>query len=106
MQHELTKVAQALDPIRLLHQLEQLQQAIFHCARGCSPVIAPLPSVTMRVFEVDDCSVGTLLEVRNVAVPTAGLETLYREQEHRKRVLGWRCTYKDPFKGEWEQIFS
>src|SRR5690348_18415856 len=28
-QQELTEVAQALDPVRLLHQLEQLQQAVF-----------------------------------------------------------------------------
>ena len=38
--------------------------------------------------------------------PTAGLETLYREQERRKRVLGWRHTHKDPFEGVWEQITS
>jgi hypothetical protein len=38
--------------------------------------------------------------------PTAGLQTLYREQERRKRVLGWRRTHKDPFEGEWEQILS
>jgi len=105
-EQELTEVAQALDPIRLLQQLEQLQQAVFRCAVGCSPVISPIPSVTMRVFSVDDCTVGTLPEVRNVADPTAGLETLYREQERRKRVLGWRRTHKDPFEGEWEQIFS
>ena len=30
---------------------------------------------------------------------------MYREQERRKRVLGWRRTHKDPFEGEWEQIF-
>src|SRR5260221_13219803 len=29
-----------------------------------------------------------------------------REQERRKRVLGWRRTHKDPFEGEWEQIFT
>ena len=39
-------------------------------------------------------------------MPTAGLDTLYREQERRKRVLGWRRTQKDPFEGEWEQIHS
>src|SRR6266566_1581395 len=105
-QQELTEVAQALDPVRLLHQLEQLQQAVFRCASGCSPVIAPLPSVTTRVFSVDECGMGTLPEVRKVPDPTAGLETLFREQERRKRVLGWRRTHKDPFEGEWEQIFS
>ena len=98
--------ANTLDPIRLLLQLEQLQQAVFRYAVGCAPVLEPIPSVTMRLFSVDDCRVGTLPEVRNVADPPAGLETLYREQERRKRVLGWRRTYKDPFEGEWEQIFS
>src|SRR2546429_2695753 len=32
MQQELLEVAHALDPIRLLHKLEQLQQAVFRCA--------------------------------------------------------------------------
>ena len=31
---------------------------------------------------------------------------MYREQERRKRVLGWRRTHKDPFEGEWERIFA
>ena len=105
-QQELTEVAHALDPLRLLQQLEQLQQAVFRCAVNCFPVIEPIPSLTIRVFSVDDCTVGTLPEERNLPDPTAGLETLYREQERRKRVLGWRRTHKDPFEGEWEQILS
>jgi hypothetical protein len=104
-QQELTEVAQVLDPIRLLLQLEQLQQAVFRCAVGCSPVISPLPSASIRVFSVDDCTVGKLPEERSVPDPTAGPQTLYREQERRKPVLGWR-THKDPFEGEWEQIIS
>ena len=32
MQQELIEVAQALDPVHLLHHLEQLLQAIFRCA--------------------------------------------------------------------------
>src|SRR6202165_5272440 len=43
-QQELLEVAQTLDPIRLLQQLEQLQQAVFHCAAGCSPLVSFLPS--------------------------------------------------------------
>jgi hypothetical protein len=105
-QQELTEVAQALDPIRLLQQLEQLQQAVFRCAASCSPVIASIPSLTIRVFSVDDCTVGILPQERNAPDPNAGLQILYREQERRKRVLGWRSTHKDPFEGEWEQILS
>jgi hypothetical protein len=89
-QQELTEVAQALDPVRLLQQLELLQQAVFRCAVGCSPVMAPVPSLTIRVFSVNDCTVGTIPHERNITNPTAEPEVLYREQERRKRVLGWR----------------
>ncbi len=105
-QQELTEVAQALDPIRLLQQLEQLQQAVFRCAVGCSPFVSSPLSDPLRVFSVEQCTAGKLPDEGSVPDPTAGLETLYREQERRKRVLGWRRTHKDPFEGEWEQIFS
>jgi hypothetical protein len=49
-QQELTEVVQALDPIRLFQQLEQLQQAVFRCAVSCYPVISPIPAVAIRVF--------------------------------------------------------
>jgi hypothetical protein len=39
-QQELTELVQALDPISLLHQLEQLQQAVFRYAVGCSPFLS------------------------------------------------------------------
>src|ERR1700726_664532 len=38
-QQELTEVAQALDPIRLFQQLEQLQRAVFRCAVNGSPFV-------------------------------------------------------------------
>jgi hypothetical protein len=105
-QQELTEVAQALDPVCLLQQVELLQQAVFRCAVGCSPVMIPVPSLTIRVFSVNDCSVGTIPHEKKTTNPTTEPEVLYREQERRKRVLGWRRTHKDPFEGEWEQILS
>jgi hypothetical protein len=106
LQQELIEVASALDPIRLFQQGALLQQAVFRCAASCSPFVSHISPVLIRVFSVDDCTVGILPQERNVPNPTAGLQTLYREQEPRKRVLGWRRTHKDPFAGEWEQIFS
>jgi hypothetical protein len=106
MQQELLEVAHALDPIRLFEQLEQLQQAVFRCAVGCSPFLSSLPSTPLRVFSVERCMTGTLPSPGSVPDTAAGLETLYHEQERRKRVLGWRRTHKDPFAGEWEQILS
>ena len=105
-QQELLKVAQALDPIRLFEQLEQLQQAVFHCAAGCSSSPSSLPSAPIRAFS-DERGMTEKLPVEEIAPdPTVGFEALYREQERRKRVLGWRRTHKDPFEGEWEQIFT
>jgi hypothetical protein len=103
---ELTEVAQALDPVRLLPQLEQLQQAVFRCAVGCFPFLSSLPSASIHAFSVERCMTGLLPSTGSIPEPAAGLETLYQEQERRKRVLGWRRTHKDPFEGEWEQIFS
>src|SRR5437588_7105542 len=105
-QQELLEVVQALDPIGLFQQVEQLQQAVFRCAVGCSPFISSPLSDPLHVFSVAQCTAGSLPEVRNAPVPPAGLETLYREQERRKRVLGWRRTHKDPLAGAWEQSSS
>jgi len=105
-QQELLEVANALDPIRLFEQVERLQQAVFRCAVGCSPFISSIPSVPIRVFSVERCMTGKPPVEGSVPAPTAGLQTSYREQERRKRVLGWRRTHKDPFEGEWEQILS
>ncbi len=106
MQQELTEVARALDPIRLFHQLEQLQQAVFHCAVNGSPFIPGIPPAHLRVFAVEHCLAGDILAERSVPDPAVGVHSLSREQERRKRVVGWRRTHKDPFEGEWEQILS
>ncbi len=103
-QQELLEVAQAHDPIRLLQQLEQLQQALFHCAFSYSPFVPNPQPAPLCVFSVDDCTVGALQASGSASDPAAAFHTLYREQERRKRVLGWRRTHKDPFEGEWEQI--
>ena len=58
---ELTEVAQALDPIRLVQQLEQLQQAVFHCAVNCSPFVPSTTPAPIRVFSVEHCTAGTFL---------------------------------------------
>src|SRR5690348_14682143 len=64
-QQELTEVAQALDPIRLLLQLEQLQQAVFRYAVGCAPFVSSPLSDPLHVFSVAQCTAGSLPEVRN-----------------------------------------
>ena len=105
-QQELLEVANALDPLRLFQQLEQLQQAVFRGAVDCSPFVPNPPPAPLRVFSVDDCTAGPLQASGSAPDSAAVWHTLSREQERRKRVLGWRHTHKDPFAGEWEQIMS
>lgn len=105
-QQELTEVAQALDPIRLFQQLEQLQQAVFRFAVTCSPFIPSTLPAPLRIFFVEQCTAGNIPAERSATEPAATLHTLYREQEWRKRELVWRRTHKDPFEGEWEQFLS
>jgi hypothetical protein len=92
--------------MRLFQQVEQLQQAVFRCAVSVPPLISNTPSAPVRVFSVEYCTMGSVQASRSAPDPAAGLHTLYREQERRKRFLGWRCTHKDPFEGEWELILS
>src|SRR5207248_3821941 len=80
--------------------------AVFGCAVNGAPFDSITSSPPVRVFSVERCTTGSVPGERSTPVPTAGLDTLYREQERRKRVLGWRRTQKDPFEGEWEQILS
>jgi hypothetical protein len=105
-QQELIEVPHVLDPIGLFQQLKQLQKAVFYCAVSVPPLISNTPSAPVRVFSVDSCTMGSVQASRSAPDPAAELSTLYREQERRKRVLGWRRTHKDPFEGEWEQIMT
>jgi len=105
-QQELTEVAQALDPILLFQQIEQLQQAVFRCAVNCSSFVPSIPPVPIRVFSVEGCTTGNVHGEVSVPDPAEVVHTQYREQEPSKRVLGWRRTRKGPFEGEWEQVLS
>ena len=54
-QHELNAVAQSLDPLRLFHQLEQLQKALLRCTVEGSPFVANASSLPIRVCAVEQC---------------------------------------------------
>ncbi len=105
-QHELNAVVQSLDPVRLFHQLEKLQKALFRCAVEGNPFVANASSLPIRVFAVEQCRSELGPVEGSIPDPSGKLPALYQEQEQRKRVLGWRRSHKDPFKGEWERIIS
>ena len=105
-QHKLNAVAESLDPLRLLHELEHLQQALFRCAVEGNPFVSQASSGPIRVFAVEQCQTDLGPVEGSVSTSPTGFTTLYHEQEKRKRVLGWRRTHKDPFAGEWERVIS
>jgi hypothetical protein len=86
----------------LFEQVELLRQAIFLYAVGCSPFISSLLSTPLRIFSVERYTAGTFPVERSIPDPVAGLQILYREQERRKRVLGWRRAHKEPFEEQWQ----
>lgn len=103
-QQELLRIAQALDPMRLLTQLEHLQKALWQhavpSAEASAPSAAPLQfsvqAVTDEKVPVD-------------GIPHTPPSLLKKERKKKDQKTGrshdWR-TRKDPFEGEWEQITS
>jgi hypothetical protein len=103
-QQELLRVTEAMDPLRLLRQLEHLQKALWRHA--VPPEITSanqIPASTLR-FSVEGVSQEKL--------PTDGLphtppSLLKQERKRRYQKSGrphdWR-TRQDPFEGVWEEV--
>ena len=103
-QQELLRITTALDPLRLLQQLEHLQKALWRHAVTSSSE-SPVPTFLLP-FSVKQCTEDK--------VPVDGIPgtppSLLKKERRRKyqksgRPHNWR-TRKDPFEGEWEQISS
>jgi len=101
-QQELLRITEALDPLRLLTQLEQLQKALWRHAMtsssACPEALAPLP------FSVQQC---TEEQVPTDGIPHTPPSLLKRERKKKYQKTGrphdWR-THRDPFEGEWDQV--
>jgi hypothetical protein len=104
-QQELLRITAALDPLRLLTQLEQLQKALWRHAVANSSEQKPEALVPLP-FEASLCA--------EEKIPASGVPgtppSLLKQERKRKyqktgRPRDWR-TRQDPFEGEWEQITS
>src|SRR6266581_1602084 len=103
-QQELRRITEALDPLRLLHQLEHLQKALWrHVITTSSESPAPASPLS---FSVKQC---TEEKVPADGIPGTPPSLLKRERRKKYQKSGrphdWR-TREDPFEGEWEQITS
>ena len=103
-QQELLRITEALDPLRLLTQLEHLQKALWRHA--VTPASEPAASPAPLQFSVQQC---TEEKVPIDGLPHTPPSLLKRERKKKYQKTGrphdWR-TRKDPFEGEWEQITS
>ena len=101
---ELERVAQALDPLRLLEQLEHLQKALWrHAVTPGASGEAPEANATLR-FAVQQCAELPLPE-EGILASRPSLRKRQRKEQQKKsqRPRDWR-TRKDPFEGCWEQV--
>ena len=99
-QQALQEITAALDPVRLLHQLEQLQKALWrHAMHPATDVCSAAPVQ----FVAQQCA--------DTTIPADGIPgvvpTLLKQRRKRRQPSGrphdWR-TREDPFAGDWEQV--
>jgi hypothetical protein len=99
-QQELLRITEALDPLGLLQQLEQLHKALWRHAVTADPV----NTACVVQFSV---SLVTEEKVPADGIPRTPPSLLKRERKKKYQKTGrphdWG-TRKDPFEGEWEQI--
>jgi hypothetical protein len=99
-QHELLRITEVLDPLRLLSQLEHLQKALW---RHAVTLEATSPTATLQ-FSVQ---LATSEKVPADAIPGTPPSLLKRERKKKYQKTGrphdWR-TRKDPFEGLWDEI--
>src|SRR6266699_760732 len=103
---ELVRVTHALDPLRLLDQLEHLQKALWQHAITPSPSTERTPPASMFPFSVQLCS-EEQLPAEGITASAPSLLKKERRRKYQKsgRPHDWR-TREDPFEGLWEQITS
>ena len=105
-QQFLSEVAQGLDPLEVLHQLERLQQALRRCAAhpclpGQSASAAPI-----LYFCAECCLQGVQVFQERIPARVSVLHKLQGEPVGRTGLLDWPRTMRDPFEGQWEVILS
>ncbi|BCL79205.1 transposase [Ktedonobacteria bacterium brp13] len=101
---ELTRITQALDPLRLLQQLEQLQKALFRHALALGREAEQNEASAFQSFSARQCAEES---IPHEGIPGTPPALLKKEQKRRSQRSGrphdWR-TRKDPFEGTWDDI--
>jgi hypothetical protein len=101
---ELTQITQALDPLRLLQQLEQLQKALFRHTLPPGGEAEHNGASALQSFSARQCAEESVPYDGIPGTPPALLKKERKRRYHRSgRPHDWR-TREDPFEGTWEDI--
>ena len=105
-QRRLNAVYRALDPVRLLHQLETLQDALWHHALFRTRGASPIGDLLAVHFDLRTCAVGddeataeTIVHLRADGTP----KRRYRRSEKSKGPRTYRSR-PDPFAAVWDEV--
>jgi len=101
---QLSEVVQALDPLGMLQHLQDLQQALWRCARSVSPLTLSASVAPVLHFCVQGCMKGSLVPEEKRPVQVSVFQQLQGERPDDTGLLDWPRTSRDPFEGQWEQI--
>ena len=99
-------VYSALDPVRLLHQLETLQEALWRHALFRTRGKAPTSELLAVHFDINTCGVGSDEATPESVVrlrPDGSPKRKYRRSEKSKGPRTYR-TRKDPFESVWDEV--
>jgi hypothetical protein len=100
-QHALHEITAALDPVRLLQQLEQLQQALW---RHAVHPTADTCSTATVAFVAQQCADAIIsADGISAAAPTLPRQRRRKRYQPTGRPHDWR-TRADPFAGDWDQV--
>jgi hypothetical protein len=105
-QRRLMAVYRALDPVRLLHQLETLQEALWRHALFRSRVGPPSSAPSALRFDLRTFGLGGDEAPRDAAAGQASgtrQRRKYRRTEKSKGPRTYR-TRKDPFEAVWDEV--
>jgi len=105
-QQQLRELEAALDPLRLLQQVENLQRAVWHRCVDASLLPHVAPAVSVLSFCIHDCLQGMHPAQEKTSAEALVLQPVHAEAAGSAGVLDWPRTSKDPFEGEWERILS
>jgi len=108
-QQELTEVAQALDPVRLIEQIKHLQQAVLRHAVTFSAMVQSTPPALVEVFSVEHSMTESLPALKPTPHPVSAPETscqeAFEQQEDRAEPeQEQRRTRPDPLEGVWGHV--